>query len=124
MEKEKLALYREKLVVLREDHIIERKELEADYLHGSQKEEAGDLSAYSLHLADMAIDAAEKEKNIAILSILSNTLSEIDEALYRIEQGSYGICEECGKEIPEVRLDAMPYARFCIECKKAKGKKG
>ncbi|MBI4752890.1 TraR/DksA C4-type zinc finger protein [Candidatus Desantisbacteria bacterium] len=122
MEKEKLDLYRKNLIELRESHAMEKKELEADYLHGSQKEESGDLSAYSLHLADLAADTNEKEKNIRILSTLSDTLFEIDEALYRIEYGNYGICEECGKEIPVARLDAIPYAHFCIECKKAKGK--
>ncbi|MBU0700453.1 TraR/DksA family transcriptional regulator [bacterium] len=120
MEKEKLALYREKLMELQESHLVEKKELEADYLHNSQKDESGDLSAYSLHPADMATDTYEKEKNIAILSNLSNTLITINEALYRIEQGSYGICEECRKEISDARLDAMPTACLCIECKTKK----
>ena len=120
MEKERLTLYREKLMELQESHLSEKKELEADYLHNSQKNESGDLSAYSLHPADMATDTYEKEKNIAILSNLSNTLAAINEALYRVEQGTYGICEECGKEISAARLDAMPTACLCIECKTKK----
>jgi RNA polymerase-binding protein DksA len=120
MEKERLALYREKLIELQESHLLEKKELEADYLHNSQKNESGDLSAYSLHPADMATDTYEKEKNISILSNLSNTIATINEALYRIEQGSYGICEECKKEISVARLDAMPTACLCIECRSKK----
>lgn len=120
MEKEKLAIYREKLMELQESHLAEKKELEADYLHNSQKNESGDLSAYSLHPADMATDTYEKEKNIAILSNLSNTLGAINEALYRIEQGTYGICEECKKEISAARLDAMPTACLCVECRAKK----
>jgi RNA polymerase-binding protein DksA len=118
MEKEKLLMYRKKLLELRNAHLAEKKELEESCLHNSQREEAGDLSAYSLHLADLAADTYEKEKNIGIISTLSDLLYEIDEALYRIDNNTYGICERCKKEISEARLDAVPYARLCIDCKK------
>ena len=58
-------------------------------------------------LEDLTIDALERERLL---------LSEIEHALERIEQGEYGVCEGCGADIPPRRLEALPWARFCVPC--------
>lgn len=119
MTKEDLAAYRDRLIVLRQEHLKERDEL-SHHIHNSQRDAAGDLSAYSLHLADIAADSYEREKDMKLVSDVSNMLYEIDEALYRIEKGAFGLCEGCQQEINSNRLSAIPYARLCKECKENK----
>jgi len=74
----------------------------------SQRDAAGDLSAYSVHMADQASDAEEREKAY-----------HIDEALARLKDGTYGVCCACGTKVKKARLEVVPHARLCIECKKA-----
>lgn len=118
MNKKKLEEYREKLIELREMHLKEKKAMEESYLYNSQREASGDLSAYSIHMADIAADSYEREKNAGLANNINNILYEIDEALYRIEKGEYGLCEVCHNKINDERLQAMPYARMCIDCKR------
>ena len=70
----------------------------------------------TLHPADLATDHSEQEKTMGLLEREQQTLHEITAALARIEQGIFGRCEECAEEIPEARLEAVPYARHCIDC--------
>jgi RNA polymerase-binding protein DksA len=85
----------------------------------SQRDAAGDLSAYSVHMADQASDAQEREKAYHMASAEGRLLYHIDEALARIKEGTYGKCDSCGKNIQKPRLEVVPHARLCIECKKA-----
>jgi DnaK suppressor protein len=85
----------------------------------SQRDAAGDLSAYSVHMADQASDAQEREKAYHMASAEGRLLYHIDEALARIKEGIYGSCQGCGKPIGKARLEIVPHARLCIECKKA-----
>lgn len=74
------------------------------------------------HLADMddlGGDANDEETNYKILEIESAELDQIDYALARIENGSYGVCEECEKPINPERLRALPFASLCITCKRS-----
>ena len=79
----------------------------------------GDLSAYSFHMADQGTDAMEREKAFLFASKEGRLLYHIDEALRRLYKtpDSYGSCEECGAPIGFERLDALPHARLCIDCK-------
>ena len=79
----------------------------------------GDLSAYSFHMADQGTDAMEREKAFLFASKEGRLLYHIDEALRRLYRTpeEFGKCEECGEEIPFERLDALPHARLCIQCK-------
>lgn len=70
------------------------------------------------HLADHAADMLDRELDDTIGENAEHVLREIDEALERIEAGTYGLCSACGKAIPEERLDAVPYATLCIEDKR------
>lgn len=69
---------------------------------------------------DKASQEREREMDIIITAQEKNRLQSIDDALRRIEEGSYGICEECGEKIPKQRLKALPFATLCVSCKSAK----
>src|SRR5256714_14904058 len=88
----------------------------------------GDLSSYSFHMADQGTDAMEREKAFLFASQEGRFLWHIDEALRRLYRSpeTFGRCHSCGNEIAFERLDALPHARFCIECKQREedGKKG
>ena len=79
----------------------------------------GDLSSYSFHMADQGTDAMEREKAFLFASQEGRFLWHIDEALRRLYRSpeTFGRCHQCGREIGFDRLDALPHARFCIECK-------
>ena len=85
-------------------------------LKTSQKDASGDLSGYSFHMADQASDNYEVEFSLGRASDEQNVLYSIDEALKRIEDGTYGNCPQCGKAIPKKRLNAIPNTELCIIC--------
>lgn len=87
------------------------------------KESTGDLSSHSYHMADQGTDAMEREMAFMMSSKSGRLIYHIDEALRRIEDGSYGKCFTCKKQISTARLEAVPHARFCIECKEAEEQK-
>jgi len=82
----------------------------------STKETSGDHS-YSLHLADQGSDSMEREQKFMFASLEGNILSELNDAIERIKEGTYGICTMCNSEINRERLEAIPYAKLCLECK-------
>ncbi len=79
----------------------------------------GDLSTYSFHMADQGTDAMEREKAFLFASQEGRFLWHIDQALRRLYKSpeTFGKCHNCGQEIAFERLDALPHARYCIECK-------
>jgi DnaK suppressor protein len=114
--KESLLEYRNKIV-----HGIDH--LSKDTLNQSQKEASGDLSGYSLHMADMATDNYDRDFNFSLASSEREVLKKIDEALICLDDGSYGTCELCGCKISVERLKALPFATKCIPCKEKEEKK-
>jgi len=91
-----------------------------DETFGSTEQGAdGDLSSYSFHMADQGTDAMEREKAFLFASQEGRFLWHIDEALRRLYRSpeTFGKCHNCGNDIGYDRLDALPHARFCIECK-------
>jgi RNA polymerase-binding protein DksA len=79
----------------------------------------GDLSSYSFHMADQGTDAMEREKAFLFASQEGRFLWHIDQALRRLYKApeTFGKCHNCGKDIAYERLDALPHARYCIDCK-------
>ena len=91
-----------------------------DEAFGATSQEAdGDLSSYSFHMADQGTDAMEREKAFLFASQEGRFLWHIDEALRRLYRSpeSFGKCHNCERDIAFERLDALPHARYCIECK-------
>jgi DnaK suppressor protein len=91
----------------------------ADEVFGGQQADDGDLSSYSFHMADQGTDAMEREKAFLFASQEGRFLWHIDEALRRLYRNpeNFGKCHQCGNEIAFERLDALPHARYCIDCK-------
>ena len=84
----------------------------------SQRETAGDLSTYTYHMADVASDTYDRELSLNIASSEQKVLYQIEEALKRVDEGSYGRCLDCNKPVPQTRLKAVPYAALCIACQR------
>jgi YteA family regulatory protein len=85
---------------------------------GSMSEETGEDSVYDNHLADTATETYDRELDYTLEENSEHVLAEIDAALQRIEDGTYGTCTNCGKPIPRERLEARPYATLCIDCQR------
>jgi len=78
--------------------------------------EGSEASAFGMHQADAGSDAYDRDFALSLLSQEQDALYEIEEALKRVDAGTYGICEMSGKAIPHARLEAIPFARFTVEC--------
>ena len=108
--KKKLSSFREML--------LKKKEALSRHL---QSELSGLEATDKHHLADleeMASDTQDTDSVCEIMEIGAHTLEQVDKALTRIDDGSYGLCEECGDSIPFVRLEALPFATLCVSCKR------
>lgn len=116
MEKKDLKMFENTLISLKERVMSELGKLESDTLGKSQKDFSGDLSGYSLHMADAGTDTFDTEFTLGLASNQQQFLYEIDEALKRIDDKIYGKCQNCDKDIPMKRLKALPFAKFCIKC--------
>ena len=116
IEKEELAKLKEQLDIQRAKIVNGIDHIERDTLNKSQRDSSGDLSGYSFHMADQATDNFDTEFSLDIASNEQRFLNEIDGALKRIEEGVFGICEQCEKPIALKRLKVVPYARCCIKC--------
>ena len=116
MTKAELERYK-KLLLKKKEEILEAvKHIEEDTLSRSQRDASGDLSGYTLHMADIATDSYDREFSLGLASNAQRILYEIDEALKRLKEKDFGDCLSCGKPIPRKRLKAIPYASLCIEC--------
>jgi RNA polymerase-binding protein DksA len=109
------AHFKELLVAERE-----RVQHALQFLHadspGSITDETGEETTVDNHLADTATVTHDREVDYTLEENSEQVLAEIDAALQRIEDGTYGICTNCGKQISEERLEARPWATLCIDC--------
>jgi RNA polymerase-binding transcription factor DksA len=107
--RQRLADERERLVGVRttfdEEHFSEQ----------SESDSVGEISSYDQHQADMGTETFEREKDLSILEQVEAELADVEHALRRLDDGTYGTCEVCGKVIPDERLEAIPTARLCLE---------
>lgn len=107
--------YRELLLEKRRELLNNVNLIEGEALKKSRIEASGDLSSVPIHMADLATDTYEQEFSLGLMDGERKLLREIDEALDRIEKGIFGICLGTGKIISRPRLDAQPWARYCVE---------
>jgi RNA polymerase-binding transcription factor DksA len=87
----------------------------------AESEQLSELASYDQHQADLGTETFEREKDFSLLEQLEAELEELDRALRKVDEGTYGRCEACGKEIPAERLEAMPGTRFCVEDQARRG---
>ncbi|NPV79828.1 MAG: conjugal transfer protein TraR [Firmicutes bacterium] len=80
------------------------------------KDAIGELSSYDNHPADEGSNVAERERDVGTRADLAGLIKRVNDALERIEKGTYGVCEHCGGEIEEERLKIMPYVALCAGC--------
>lgn len=106
-----LAKQRQRLLTLKDTLLDSMNGVARDTLRTE-----GETSAFGMHQADAGSDAYDRDFALGLLSQEQDSLYEIDQALKRIEQGGYGMCEMSNKPIPKARLEALPFARFTVEC--------
>lgn len=109
-----LKRQKERLLQLRDGMLDSMNEVARDNLR--TRSEGSEASAFGMHQADAGSDAYDRDFALSLLSQEQDALYEIDEALKRVEAGTYGICEMSGKAIPHARLEAIPFARYTVEC--------
>jgi RNA polymerase-binding protein DksA len=93
-----------------------RTSIENEHLHDEPEEDSSaELSHFDQHPADAASAAFEREKEFSILDRIQGELDDVERALRRLDDGTYGSCQACGGEIGDERLEAVPATRFCIQ---------
>lgn len=118
--KEELKKYKALLIKLRAQVGGDLSHIARNTLNKSARDASGDLSGYSYHMADQASDDYERDFSLERASAEQKILYFIDEAMKRIDDGTYGNCLSCGHQIAKRRLTALPYSELCIECQKKK----
>lgn len=118
MEK-KLIRHKQQLEQLKKDFLEQTEFTEGIQEHEGLRDATQELSVVDNHPADIASENYERAKDISLHEKNLLILEKVEEALQKVERGVYGECENCGKPIPDDRLDAVPYAEFCIDCKKS-----
>ncbi len=113
---------KKELQTLRDRVVGEIEFLTDDSLNKSMKDTAGDMTMHGMHMADHGTDNFDREFALNLVSAEHDVLYEIDDALRRIDEATYGICEECGCQVEKARLEALPFARLCVRCKSEKEK--
>jgi DnaK suppressor protein len=117
MDKTQLGYYKNLILAKREKLLHSLNLLKENGLNSTPLESTGELSAYSYHMADQGTDNMEREKSFLFASREENYLYHLNHALERIDKGDYGMCVSCGQPIGPERLEAVPHARLCIDCK-------
>lgn len=107
--------FRQMLMDKRREILVNVNEFEDEALKKSRLDASGDLSSMPIHMADLATDNYEQEFALGLMDSEVRLLGEIDDALGRIDEGTYGICDGTGKQISRARLEAQPWARYCVE---------
>ena len=107
--------FKQLLLEKRKEILRNVNEFEDEALKKSRLDATGDLSSMPIHMADLGTDNYEQEFALGLMDSERKLLREIDNSLVRIEEGTYGICEGTGKPIPKARLEAQPWAKYCVE---------
>ena len=107
--------FKEILMEKRREILRNVTEFEDEALRKSRLDASGDLSSMPIHMADLGTDNYEQEFALGLMDSERKLLREIDNALVRLEKKTYGICEGTGKPISKARLEAQPWARYCVK---------
>ncbi len=122
MTKDQLKQFRDALLVERDKFAGEIRSI-AREASKNPREASGDLSASPMHMADISSDTYERELSLNLASTEQEVLYQIDDALKRVDDGTFGICQQCNKPISLSRLKAVPYGPMCIECQRVQEQK-
>ena len=116
MTEAEISHYRRRLLALKKRLGGDLSELEEEALRPVGADPSGGLSEVPVHPADLAADLYDEEVSLDLLANESQILAEVIDALGRIDQGTFGRCGRCHKEIPKDRLQALPFTPYCIAC--------
>lgn len=123
LSKKELKDFKKIILKKKEEVLDDFKHITDDTLKKSQKEASGDISGYTYHMADVATDNYDREFSLGLASNERRTLYELDDALKRIEDETFGFCDDCKGPIAKIRLKAVPFARLCIKCQEKREKR-
>ena len=123
MDKKDLKAFKELLMKKKAELAKGIEHIANDALKTSQREAAGDLSAYSLHMADMATDNYDREFSLGLATNDQKLIHRIEAALEKVQEKTFGLCDLCAKKISKVRLKVVPYAELCVPCQEKQEKK-
>lgn len=118
MKVEELRILKQKLEEEKADFINQIAGLEKSLTDSSLRESIGELSAYDNHPADIGDELFERSKDLALSDNAQVMLDGVETAFRKMDDGTYGCCDVCGKEIPLDRLEAIPWARECVHCQR------
>ena len=121
--KKELEYFKKLILKMKEKMLDDIKHISEDTLKKSQRDAAGDISGYTYHMADVATDTYDREFSLGLASNERQSLYELDDAIKKIEEGTFGICEECKSLISKTRLNVVPFARLCLRCQEKKEKR-
>ncbi len=107
--------YKALLIEKRKEILHNVAEIEDETLKKSRLDASGDLSSMPIHMADLGTDNYQQEFSLGLMDSERKLITEIDDALQRIENGTYGMCEGTGQPISKARLEAQPWARYSVE---------
>lgn len=116
MKKAEAKVYKELLLKLRARLRGDVNAMADAALNKTRSEASGDLSSMPIHMADVGTDNFEQEFTLSLMETEETALEQIENALERIEEGTYGVCLDCEGKIPKARLNAIPHTPFCVKC--------
>ena len=122
--KRELNDIKKRLLEEREELQRQAAEIEESSFGGGQSELSGDLASFDEEFADAGTATFEREKDLSLTNNIRDLTEKIDHAMELIDQGTYGLCERCGKPIEKARIKALPYATLCIKDKQAEERTG
>jgi len=118
LSKKEIEELKAQLLAERKDLEAQYKELEESSFGTNQSELTGEMG-FDEEYADAGTATFERERDLSLVNNLRDLMERIDKALAKIEDGTYGLCDRCGKPIEKLRLKALPYANLCIKDKQA-----
>ena len=121
--KKELSEFKKIILKRKEEVNDEIRHISEDTLKKSQKDASGDISGYTYHMADVATDNYDREFSLGFASNDRKSLYELEDALKRVEEGTYVICQDCKSFIAKTRLKVVPQARLCVKCQQKREKR-
>jgi DnaK suppressor protein len=121
----KSPLTKKEIQELKERLLAERKDLQAqfdeleEFAFGSNQSDISGEMGFDEEYADAGTATFERERDLSLVNNLRDLMERIDKALAKIDEGTYGLCDRCGRPIEKLRLKALPYANLCIKDKQA-----
>lgn len=111
-----VSRFRQRLEALRTQLVELESKNTHDALNDLSLETTDELSHIRTHAADLGSNESDQERTLELAEIENQEVQDIDDALFKLNNGTFGRCENCDCEIPMARLEALPQTRYCVEC--------